>query len=79
MQKSTLVNNIDMAKKLSFIANYGTQGEKMVIIVPKAYHKDLQKFKKPIKVIVEDMDLGMTTISSSIIKAMIRYPILLGL
>ena len=28
MQKSTLVNNIDMAKKLSFIANYGTQGER---------------------------------------------------
>ena len=34
-------------------------------IVPKAYHKDLQKFKKPIKVIVEDIALGMTTISSS--------------
>ena len=64
MQKTTLVD-VEMPKKLSFIANYGTQGEKMVIIVPKAYHKDLQKFKKPIKVVVEDMDLGMTTISSS--------------
>jgi hypothetical protein len=66
MQKTTLVNvHGDMAKKLSFIANYGTQGEKMVIIVPKAYHKDIQKFKKPIKVVVEDMDLGMTTVSGS--------------
>ena len=61
MQKSTLVedDNIDMAKKLSFVANYSTQGVKMIIIVPKAHHKDIQKFKNPIKVVIEDMDLGM--------------------
>jgi hypothetical protein len=64
MQKTTLVN-VDMAKKLSFIANYSTQGQKMIIIVPKPHHKDIQKFKNPIKVVVEDMDLGMTTISGS--------------
>jgi hypothetical protein len=58
MQKTTL-SELDMAKRLSFVANYGIQGEKMIIIVPKNYHKDLQKFKKPVKVIVEDMDLGM--------------------
>ena len=57
MQMSTLSD--DMAKKLSFIAKYGVQGEKMIIIVPKPYHKDLLKFKKPVKVVVEDMDLGM--------------------
>ena len=48
-----------MAKKLSFVANYSTQGVKMIIIVPKAHHKDIQKFKNPIKVVIEDMDLGM--------------------
>ena len=53
-----------MAKKLSFIANYSTQGEKMIIIIPKTSHKDIQKFKNPIKVVVEDMDLGMTTHSN---------------
>ena len=65
MQKTTLVNNTDMAKRLTFVANYGVQGVKMVITVPKAYHKDLQKFKNPIKIVIEDMDLGMSTISSS--------------
>ena len=36
----------------------------MVIIVPKIYHKDIQKFKNPIKVVVQDMDLGMAGSSS---------------
>ena len=49
MQKTTL----EMAKKLSFIAKYGIQGEKMIIIVPKPYHNDLKKFRKPVKVSVK--------------------------
>ena len=28
-------------------------------IVPKPYHKDLQKFKNPLRVIVEEMETGM--------------------
>jgi hypothetical protein len=48
-----------MTKKLSFVAKYGIQGEKMIIIVPKTYHKDLIKFRKPVKVTVEEMELGM--------------------
>jgi hypothetical protein len=55
MQKTTL----EMTKKLSFVAKYGIQGEKMIIIVPKTYHKDLIKFRKPVKVTVEEMELGM--------------------
>ena len=50
-----------MAKKLSFVANYRPQGVKMIIIVPKTPHKDIQKFKNPIKVVIEDMDLGMAS------------------
>ena len=56
MQKTTL----EMAKKLSFIAKYGIQGEKMIIIVPKPYHNDLKKFRKPVKVLVEEMELGIS-------------------
>jgi hypothetical protein len=55
MQKTTL----EMTKKLSFIAKYGIQGEKMIIIVPKQNHKDLMKFSKPMKVTVEEMELGI--------------------
>jgi hypothetical protein len=56
MQKTTL----EMTKKLSFIAKYGIQGEKMIIIVPKQNHKDLMKFSKPMKVTVEEMELGIS-------------------
>ena len=49
MQKTTL----EMAKKLSFIAKYGIQGAKIRIIVPKPYHNDLKKFRKPVKVSVK--------------------------
>ena len=46
MQKSTL--DLEMAKRMSFIAKHSPQGEKILIIVPKPYHKDLQKFKNPL-------------------------------
>ena len=63
MQETTLVN-IEMPKNLSFVANYSPQGVKMVIIVPKIYHKDIQKFKNPIKVVVEDMAKKLTFIGN---------------
>lgn len=57
MQKSTL--DLEMAKRTSFIAKHSPQGEKILILVPKPYHKDLQKFKNPLRGIVEEMETGM--------------------
>ena len=36
-----------------------TLHEKMIIIVPKPYRNDLKKFRKPVNVLVEEMELGI--------------------
>jgi hypothetical protein len=59
MQKTTLAMN----KKLQFEAKYGIQGVKMIIIVPKTYHKEMLKIKKPVKVIINDSQLSIKELS----------------
>lgn len=47
---------VDMIKKVDFRAGYTEMGNKLIIIVPKNYHKDIKKMNKPIHVIVEELD-----------------------
>jgi len=51
MPKSTL----DMGKKMTFVAKYSPQGNKVIIIVPKEHHLAIQKLKNPLKVNVEEI------------------------
>ena len=53
MPRGTL--DIEMAKKVAFVARYHPQGDKMIIIIPKEYHSSIQKMKNPLKVTVEDI------------------------
>jgi len=43
-------------RKVEFRAGYTQMGEKLIIIVPKNYHKDILKMRKPIDVIVEELE-----------------------
>ncbi len=43
-------------KELVFRASYSEMGDKVIIIVPKNYHDDIKKMKKPVEVIVKDLD-----------------------
>ncbi len=45
MPKATL----DMGKKMTFVAKYSPQGNKVIIIVPKEYHEAISKLKNPPK------------------------------
>ena len=51
MQKFTLA----MVKKMSFVAKYSPQGNKVIIIVPKEHHAAISKLKNPLKVMVEEI------------------------
>jgi hypothetical protein len=51
MPKSTLV----MGKKMTFVAKYSPQGNKMIIIVPKIHHQEIRKLKNPLKILVEEI------------------------
>jgi len=42
--------------KVRFRAGYTEMGEKLIIIVPKNYHKDIKKMNKPIDVVVEELE-----------------------
>jgi hypothetical protein len=47
---------LEMVKKVDFRAGYTVMGDKLIIIVPKNYHKDIMKMKKPIHVIAEELE-----------------------
>lgn len=47
---------LELVKKVDFRANYTVMGDKLIIIVPKNYHNDIKKMKKPIHVIVEELE-----------------------
>jgi hypothetical protein len=51
MPRSTL----EMGKKMTFVAKYSPQGNKVIIIVPKEHHEAISKLKNPLKVIVEEI------------------------
>jgi hypothetical protein len=51
MQKSSL----EMGKKMTFVAKYSPQGNKVIIIVPKEHHDAISKLKNPLKVLVEEI------------------------
>lgn len=53
-QNSEYIPSID--GKVDFRAGYTEMGNKLIIIVPKNYHKDIKKMKKPVHVIVEELD-----------------------
>lgn len=44
-----------MVNKVDFRAGYTEMGTKLIIIVPKNYHKDILKMNKPIQVTVEEI------------------------
>jgi hypothetical protein len=47
---------LEMVRKVDFRANYTESGHKLIIIIPKNYHEDVKKMKKPIRVIVEELE-----------------------
>jgi len=51
MSKYTL----EMGKKMTFVAKYSPQGNKVIIIVPKVEHDSISKLKNPLKVTVEEI------------------------
>jgi hypothetical protein len=51
MPKSTL----QLGKKMTFVAKYSPQGNKVIIIVPKQHHNDIKKMKNPLKIIAEEI------------------------
>lgn len=42
--------------QVNFRASYTEMGNKLIIIVPKKYHEDIKKMKKPIEVLVEAIE-----------------------
>ncbi len=53
MPRGTL--DIEMAKKMTFVARWHNQGDKRIIIIPKEFHGPIEKMKNPLKVTVEDI------------------------
>lgn len=47
---------IGMVKPVSFRAGYTEMGNKLIIIVPKNYHNDIKKMRKPIEVTVKEIE-----------------------
>lgn len=47
---------LEMVRKVDFRANYTESGHKLIIIIPKNYHDDIKKMKKPVHIIVEELD-----------------------
>ena len=46
---------LEMGKKMTFVAKYSPQGNKVIIIVPKVEHNSIQKLKNPLKITVEEI------------------------
>ena len=46
---------LELGKKITFRAGYTDTGNKIIILVPKNYHNDVRKMKKPIEVSVEEI------------------------
>jgi len=53
-----MVNSIELAKlkEVVFRAAYSEMGEKLIIIIPKNYHNDIKRMRKPVEVIVRDLE-----------------------
>jgi hypothetical protein len=51
MQRSTL----EIGKKMTFVAKYSSQGNKVIIIVLNEHHEAISKLKNPLKVLVEEI------------------------
>ena len=51
MPKATL----EMGKKMTFVAKFSPQGNKIIIIVPKEHHATIQKMKNPLKITAEEI------------------------
>jgi hypothetical protein len=43
-------------KEVRFRASYTVMGDKVIIIVSKNYHNDINKMSKPIEVIIKDLE-----------------------
>ena len=43
-------------KKVNFIANYASMGDKLIIVIPKNYHNLVKKLNKPVNVTLEDLE-----------------------
>jgi hypothetical protein len=46
---------LKMVKKMTFVAKYSSQGNKIIIIVPKLEHGSINKLKNPLKITVEEI------------------------
>ena len=46
----------EMGKKIVFRAGYTESSNKIIIIVPKNYHNDIRKMRKPVEVSVEEVE-----------------------
>ena len=49
------MSEIEVGKKISFVAKYGPMGDKVILIVPKEYHGQIQKMKNPLKITAEEI------------------------
>jgi hypothetical protein len=45
----------ELGKKITFVAKYGRMGDKVILIVPKEYHVQIQKMKNPLKITAEEI------------------------
>jgi hypothetical protein len=43
-------------KEVNFRASYTRMGNKLIIIVPKKYHEDIEQMDKPVEVIVKEIE-----------------------
>jgi len=44
-----------LGKNFACVARWGKQGDKRIIVVPKEYHKKLEKYTNPVKVTIEEI------------------------
>ena len=47
---------LELVKKVDFRASYTERGHKLIINISKNYHEDIKKMKKPVHVIVEELE-----------------------
>jgi hypothetical protein len=49
------MDTLMVKKKIEIVAKYSQQGDKIIIIVPKAFHETINKFKNPLRVTIEEI------------------------
>ena len=43
-------------KEVNFRASYTRMGNKLIIIVPKKYHEDIERMDRPVEVVVKEIE-----------------------